>query len=71
VVNTAVAFTLWNRSLRADSPSINVINNCMLIQAVLAWMFSAEYHTAPRCRIGLAALGTVLVQLRFRLKGGG
>ncbi len=42
VVNSALAFTLWNRSLAVLSAASesSVINNTMLIQiAVLAWAF--------------------------------
>jgi hypothetical protein len=44
VVNTAVAFTLWNRSLRPLSALESAgINNTMLIQiALLAWVFLGE-----------------------------
>lgn len=44
VVNTALAFTLWNRSLR-DLAAVesSAINNTMLIQiAALAWLFLGE-----------------------------
>jgi drug/metabolite transporter (DMT)-like permease len=44
VVNSAIAFTLWNRILRtltAMDPSI--INNTMLFQiTLLAWVFLGE-----------------------------
>lgn len=44
VVNTAVAFTLWNRSLRhLAAVESSAINNTMLIQiAALAWIFLDE-----------------------------
>jgi drug/metabolite transporter (DMT)-like permease len=44
VVNTAVAFTLWNRSLRRlAAVESAAINNTMLIQiAALAWIFLGE-----------------------------
>ncbi len=44
VVNTALAFTLWNLSLRHLTATESVaINNTMLIQiAVLGWIFLAE-----------------------------
>jgi drug/metabolite transporter (DMT)-like permease len=67
VVNTALAFTLWNRSLRTlTAVESSVINNSMLIQVgVLAWIFLGEGF-GPRQGVGLAlaALGTMLVQLR-------
>jgi drug/metabolite transporter (DMT)-like permease len=57
VVNTAVAFTLWNLSLRRLSAVESAgINNTMLIQiALLAWLFLAE---APGW-IGLVAIGII------------
>jgi drug/metabolite transporter (DMT)-like permease len=44
VVNTALAFTLWNSSLRILSATeSSIINNTMLVQiAVLAWLFLGE-----------------------------
>jgi len=59
VVNTAIAFTLWNLSLRELSAVESAgINNTMLIQiAILAWIFLGE-------RPGLNGLmGIVLVSL--------
>jgi drug/metabolite transporter (DMT)-like permease len=67
IVNTALAFTLWNHTLRTLSAmESSIINNTMLIQiAVLAWLFLAE-SLSWRMVLGmtLAALGTLLVQLR-------
>jgi len=56
VVNTAVAFTLWNLSLRRLSAVESAgINNTMLVQiALLAWLFLGE---AP----GLAGLAGILL----------
>jgi drug/metabolite transporter (DMT)-like permease len=67
VVNTALAFTLWNHTLRTLSAmESSIINNTMLIQiAVLAWLFLGE--SLSWCMIlgmVLAALGTLLVQIR-------
>ena len=44
VVNTALAFTLWNRSLqRLSAVESSMINSTMLVQiAVLAWVFLGE-----------------------------
>jgi drug/metabolite transporter (DMT)-like permease len=44
VVNTALAFTLWNRSLRQlAAVESAAVNNTMLIQiAGLAWLFLGE-----------------------------
>lgn len=67
VVNTAVAFTLWNLSQRTlPAMDSSVINNTMLIQiAVLAWLFLDE-PLGPQQIVGLslAAIGVLVVQLR-------
>src|SRR5690606_20343726 len=69
VVNTALAFTLWNLSLRTLSATeSSVINNTLLVQiAILAWIFLGE-SLGVRQVIGLllAAAGTLVVQLRGR-----
>jgi drug/metabolite transporter (DMT)-like permease len=66
VVNTALAFTLWNHTLRTLSAlESSVVNNTMLIQiAVLAWLFLDE-SLGLRKIIGLAlaATGALVVQL--------
>lgn len=56
LVNTALAFTLWNLSLRRLSAVESAgINNTMLIQiAVLAWVFLNE-------TLGIAELGGILL----------
>lgn len=67
VVNSAYAFTLWNRTLRTLSAmESSIINNTMLFQiAILAWLFLDEVLTWPRVMgMALAALGTLMVQLR-------
>ncbi len=67
VVNTALAFTLWNHTQRTLSAlESSVVNNTMLIQiAVLAWLFLDE-SLGPRKITGLvlAATGVLIVQLR-------
>ena len=67
VVNTALAFTLWNHTLRTLSAmESSIINNTMLFQiALLAWLFLGQ-PLGWRQVIGivLAALGTLLVQMR-------
>jgi len=67
VVNTALAFTMWNHTLRILSATeSSVINNTMLIQiAVLAWIFLGE-SLSPIEIAGLlvVAAGTLLVQFR-------
>ena len=67
VVNTALAFTLWNHTLRSLSATeSSVINNTMLIQiSVLAWLFLGE--TLGWIQIAgliLVAGGSLLAQLR-------
>ncbi len=73
VVNTAFAFTLWNHTLRTLSAmESSIINNTMLIQiAVLAWLFLSE-PLSWRMILGmiLAALGTLLVQIRRKSRTG-
>ena len=69
VINTALAFTIWNLSLRTLSAmESSIINGTMLIQiAILAWIFLDEVITAKE-GIGMlvAVSGAVLVQLKFR-----
>jgi drug/metabolite transporter (DMT)-like permease len=66
IVNTALAFTLWNFSLRHLSAlESSGINNTMLIQiAVLAWIFLGESLGGREITgIALASLGILLTQL--------
>lgn len=66
VVNTAVAFTLWNHTLRTlTAVESSVINNTMLPQiAVLAWVFLGEALTARQIvGLVLVGVGTLVVQL--------
>ncbi|MBI9107695.1 MAG: EamA family transporter [Spirochaetales bacterium] len=68
-VNTAFAFTLWNRTLRTlTAMESSVINGTMLIQiAVLAWFFLGEELTAFKIAgMVVASAGAVLVQLKKR-----
>lgn len=69
VVNSALAFTLWNRTLRTLSAmESSIINNTMLFQiAALAWLFLGE-ELAWREVAGavLAALGILAVQIPWR-----
>jgi len=67
VVNTALAFTLWNHTLqRLTAMESSIINNTMLLQIViLAWVFLGEpLGWKAALGIGLAAAGALLVQLR-------
>jgi len=64
-VNTALAFTLWNLTLRTLSAAqSSMINNTMLIQiAVLAWIFLGERLSWLQIAgLLVAALGAALVQ---------
>lgn len=69
IVNTALAFTLWNHTLRRlTAIQSSLINNTMLVQiALLAWLFLGE-PIGAREAVGLllAVLGVVLVQLPAR-----
>jgi drug/metabolite transporter (DMT)-like permease len=71
VVNTAVAFTLWNHTQRTlPAMQSTVINNTMTVQiAVLALLFLGETING-RQLLGLAAvvIGTLLVQV-WRQRG--
>jgi drug/metabolite transporter (DMT)-like permease len=67
VVNTALAFTLWNRTLRTlTAVESSVINNTMLPQIVLlAWLFLGEPLSLRQIGgILLVAAGTLVVQLK-------
>jgi drug/metabolite transporter (DMT)-like permease len=69
VVNTALAFTLWNLSLRRlGAGESAVINNTMLLQiALLGWVFLDEAPTGLQW-VGLVVVsaGIALSQLRGR-----
>lgn len=67
VVNTAFAFTLWNKTLQSlTAMESSIINGTMLIQiAVLAWMFLGETITwMEGTGMLIAAGGALLVQIR-------
>lgn len=69
VINTALAFTIWNYTLRTLSAiKSSIINGTMLIQiAVLAWIFLGEEITITEgSGMLIAAFGVVLVQLKFK-----
>lgn len=69
IVNSAFAFTLWNRTLRTLSAvESSVINNTMMIQIpILAWVFLDERPTGQQIfGLVLAIIGLALVQLRRR-----
>lgn len=67
VVNTALAFVIWNYTLKTlTAMESSIINGTMLIQiAVLAWIFLGEGITFQEViGMAIAAIGAVLVQLR-------
>jgi shikimate kinase/drug/metabolite transporter (DMT)-like permease len=66
VVNTALAFTLWNHTLRTlTAVESSVINNLMLIQiAILAWVFLGEALSGMEMAgLGIALGGIFVVQV--------
>jgi drug/metabolite transporter (DMT)-like permease len=69
VLNTALAMTIWNFTLRTlTAMESSIINGTMLIQiAVLAWIFLGEDISFKEI-IGMliASSGAVLVQLKFK-----
>lgn len=69
IVNTAIAFTIWNYTLRTlTAMESSIINGTMLIQiAILAWIFLGESITTKEI-IGMliAAAGAILVQIKKR-----
>ena len=69
VVNTALAFTLWNYTLRTlTAIESSILNNTMLPQiAILAWIFLGE-GLGARQILGLVLVGagTLIVQLKRR-----
>jgi len=67
VVNTAVAFTLWNHTLRTLAAlESSIINSTMLIHIpLLAWLFLGEPITIQKVvGMALAGLGALIVQTR-------
>jgi drug/metabolite transporter (DMT)-like permease len=70
VINTALAFTLWNHTLRTVSAiESSIINGTMLIQiAILAWIFIGEKITFfEGIGMAIAVVGAVLVQLKSKI----
>jgi drug/metabolite transporter (DMT)-like permease len=67
LINTALAFTLWNTSLQTLTAfESSVINNTMLPQIViLAWIFLGEQPTLKEwLGLFLVGLGTLIVQFK-------
>lgn len=72
VVNTAVAFTLWNNTLKTlTAVESSILNGTMLPQiALLAWLFLDEPLNARQILgILLVGIGTLIVQLWRHLPG--
>ena len=68
-VNSALAYTLWNHTLRTlAAVESSIINNTMLFQiTLLAWVFLSEQLTWQEVMgMIVAALGTLVVQIRKR-----
>jgi len=69
VINTALAFTLWNHSLQVlTAVESSILNSLMMPQiAILAFLFLGE-KLGTRLVIGLVlvGLGTLIVQLKKR-----
>ena len=71
IINTALAFTIWNFTLRTLSAmQSSIINGTMLIQiAVLAGIFLGEAISLQEgIGMSIAACGALLVQIRIRFK---
>ncbi|MBA4317682.1 MAG: hypothetical protein C0412_04710 [Flavobacterium sp.] len=69
IINTAVAFTLWNKSLKILSAvESSILNSLMLPQiAILAVVFLDEGLSVKQISgLALVSLGVLLVQLRKR-----
>lgn len=67
VVNTAFAFTLWNKSLQTlTAVESSIINSTMLPQiAILAWIFLDEpLNLRQIFGLGLVTIGILVVQMR-------
>ena len=67
VIHTALAFTLWNMTLKVISATeSSIINNTMLVQtAILAWIFLGESLSARQVlALAIATIGILVFQLR-------
>ena len=66
LVNTALAFVLWNHALeRMKAFELAILQNTMLIQiGILAWAFLGEELTAPKITaMVMAFAGIIIVQI--------
>ena len=69
IINTALAFTIWNFTLKSlTAMESSIINGTMLIQiAVLAWVFLGEdISIKEMAGMLIASAGAVLVQLKLK-----
>jgi drug/metabolite transporter (DMT)-like permease len=69
VINTALAFVIWNYTLRTlTAMESSIINGTMLIQiAILAWIFLGEGITMQEIiGMAVAVVGAILVQLKAK-----
>ena len=69
IINTALAFTIWNFTLKSlTAMESSIINGTMLIQiAVLAWIFLGEEISVKEATgMIIASSGAVLVQLKLK-----
>jgi drug/metabolite transporter (DMT)-like permease len=67
VVNTAIAFTLWNYTLRTLSATeSSIINGTMLIWIPILAVVFLDERVSSKELLGLvvAGIGTLIVQLR-------
>jgi len=65
LVNTALAFLLWNHALeRVEAFKLSILQNTMLIQiAILAWLFLGEELTLMKLMaMSMVFIGVLLVQ---------
>jgi drug/metabolite transporter (DMT)-like permease len=72
VINTAIAFTLWNMILRSlTAMESSIINGTMLIQiAILAWYFLGESISFQEgLGMIIAGIGAVFVQIKRKKVG--
>jgi drug/metabolite transporter (DMT)-like permease len=72
VINTAIAFVIWNYTLSTlTAMESSIINGTMLIQiAILAWIFLGEGISFQEIiGMAVATIGAVFVQLRKKTVG--
>lgn len=71
VVNTALAFTLWNHALeKITATSASLINSTMLVQiALLSWVFLSEALNFRQVISVLIVFGGVMMVQVFKNKG--